>query len=202
MLTVVDYDRGNLFSMAQALRSLHVPHRFGRTPADIEQASAILLPGVGAIGDAMHTLRDRGLVAPLCAAAMDGRPLVGICLGMQLLASVGTEFGEHAGLDLIPGSVDRLPAGHGRIPNVGWRAVTGAGATRWVYFVHSYVFTPRDPEVVTATATFGDVTFPAIVRRGNVTGLQFHPEKSGRDGLGLLAQALDVASFDRMHHVS
>jgi glutamine amidotransferase len=197
MLTVVDYGRGNLYSISQALRHLAIPHTFGHTATDIERASRILLPGVGAFGDAMHTLRARGLVEPLRDVARSGRPFVGICLGMQLLATVGTEFGVHDGLDLIKGRVERLPANMGRVPNVGWRAITIRDTVRWVYFVHSYMLVPRDSSVVMALASFGTTTFPAMVRSGSITGLQFHPEKSGRDGLALFAEALGADCPDR-----
>jgi imidazole glycerol-phosphate synthase subunit HisH len=197
VLTIIDSGRGNLYSIAQALRRLDVPHVFGNTPAEVERASSILLPGVGAFGDAMQTLRARGLVEPLREVARDGRPFLGVCLGMQLLATSGTEFGIHEGLDLLAGTVDRLPEHEGRVPNVGWRAITVHGTERWVYFVHSYAVRPQDASIVVASAAFGHTTFPAIVRAGNVTGLQFHPEKSGRDGLTILADVLGVATSDQ-----
>lgn len=195
MLTVIDYGRGNLFSIEQALNRLAVPFTFASTPAQVERASRILLPGVGAFGDAMHTLRTMGLVHPLRAAAQDGCPVLGVCLGMQLLASVGTEFGVHEGLGLIAGSVDRLPDDAGRVPNVGWRPIVVRGRERWVYFVHSYAIAPHDVSVVEATVLFGAKPFPAIVRSRNVCGLQFHPEKSGRDGLEIFADELGVPFF-------
>lgn len=196
MLTVIDYGRGNLFSIAQALTHLGVPHVIGRTPETIASASALLLPGVGAFGDAMQALAAQGLVTPIREAVQEGRSLVGICLGMQLLASRSLEFGDHAGLDLIPGTVEPLAADpvHGaRVPNVGWRELQGADEAGWAYFVHSYALRPRDATVVVATTRHGDVDVPAIVHHGRVWGFQFHPEKSGPYGLRLLARALGVA---------
>lgn len=208
MIAVVDYGRGNLFSLGQALRHLGVAHTVSSDPADLDRAERIIFPGVGAFGDAMEGLRARGLVTPLRAAAERGVPILGICVGCQLLLSRGEEFGLHEGLDLIPGTVSRLPdpwAGDPaaiRIPNVGWRRldvhpgapVLGAlGPDDMMYFVHSYAPRPDDSAHVSATLRVNGERVPVAVRRGNIVGVQFHPEKSGPAGLRLLGRFVDAA---------
>lgn len=205
MIIVVDYGRGNLYSIAQALSVLGAAHRITADAADVASASRIVLPGVGAFGDAMAALDRAGLVAPLRASAEAGTPILGICLGMQLLADESSEFGSHRGLGLIPGTVNRLPEGEMRIPNVGWRrlewrdpaaeAAAGQAADSMVYFVHSFAFAPADPNHVVAHTRFNGATPAAIVRRGAVVGMQFHPEKSADGGLALIEWFL--SSVDR-----
>ena len=158
MITVIDYGRGNLFSIGQALRHLDAVFEVSAEPEAIAAADRIIFPGVGAFADAMTGLRERGLVAPLKAAAHGGTPILGICVGCQLMLSRSEEFGDHAGLDLIPGTVARLPAPRAddaagiRIPNVGWRrmdtradavVLSAVGADEMMYFVHSYPPTDR-----------------------------------------------------------
>ncbi len=192
MIAIVDYGRGNLFSLGQALLHLGAEHEITADPARIAAARTVMLPGVGAFGDAMSALRSLGLVEPLRAVAAAGTPLLGICLGMQLLATRSDEFGDHAGLDIIPGAVRRLPDGSGedrvRIPNVGWRTLRPSG--EMMYFVHSYAPFPDDPAHVVETIDVNGVAVPVMIRKGNVVGCQFHPEKSGPVGLALLARLL------------
>lgn len=207
MTVVIDYGRGNLFSIGQAFRHLGVSHKISDRPADIETAERIIFPGVGAFGDAMQGLRDRGLVAPLLAAAAAGIPILGICVGCQLLLSRGEEFGMHDGLGLIPGTVARLPGPRAgdpaaiRIPNVGWRplnvrpgapVLSALAPDQMMYFVHSYAPRPDDPAHVSATIAVNGEEVPVAVRRDNVIGVQFHPEKSGPAGLALLAGFLET----------
>lgn len=195
-LAIVDYALGNLFSIEQACRHAGLDTVVTADPGDLAAADAVLLPGVGAFADAMAALRDRGLVAPLHDLAAAGKPLVGICLGMQLFMSESHEFGTHAGLDLIPGTVERLPSAPGlKVPQVGWRPVrppSGAWADpvydgidpgTYMYFVHSYHVRPADPAVVTAVSGFGNIEFCAALRRGNILACQFHPERSAGPGL-------------------
>ena len=203
-LVVVDYGRGNLFSIGQALDRLSVAHQVSEDPGCVAAASRILLPGVGAFGDAMDGLRSRGLVAPLLEAAKRGVPVLGICLGMELLTSRSEEFGDHDGLGLIPGTVRRLPdedlsGAETRIPNVGWRRlrVTPGGEflglpddRSMTYFVHSYTPVADDPADVAATIDFNGHDIAAVIRRGAVVGYQFHPEKSADVGLGLIERFL------------
>ena len=201
MIAVVDYGRGNLFSLSRALEQVGAAYEVTSDPQRVRRADALVLPGVGAFGDAMRRLDERSLTGAIRQAAARGVPLLGICLGMQLLFDRGTEFGEHAGLGLIPGTVDRLPrpetgAPPMRIPNVGWRPLTPRrphpladtfGRGEMVYFVHSYVPYPEDPRDILATLPVNGIEAAVMVGRGTVVGCQFHPEKSGPAGLRLLA---------------
>jgi len=198
VIVVVDYGRGNLYSLSQALSYIRVQHVISDKASDIIGASSVILPGVGAFGDAMDALSDRGLVGPIKGAITDGIPFLGICLGMQILAETSEEFGFRRGLGVIPGSVRALPAPLNdvgtRIPNIGWRRliwdnedsmIHGLKKDIMVYFVHSYGFF-SSKEAVVATSKINGCNFPAIVRRRHVVGCQFHPEKSGAVGLKIL----------------
>lgn len=207
MIVVVDYGRGNLFSIGQALRHLGAAHEISADPERLVRAERIVFPGVGAFNDAMRGLEARGLVAPLKAAIAAGTPILGICVGCQLLLSQGEEFGTHEGLGIIAGTVSRLPEPRPgdpaaiRIPNVGWRAprvrpgapvLSALGDGEMVYFVHSYAPAPDDPSHVLATIPVNGRDVPVAVGRDNVIGVQFHPEKSGPVGLRLLAAFLET----------
>ena len=196
MVAIVDYGVGNLFSLRSSLASVGVESIVTGDVSQLRKADRIILPGVGAFGDAADKLRETGLFNPLKEIASAGKPLLGICLGMQLLFERGFEFGEHAGLGLIAGDVlpmaPRLPEGL-KIPQIGWNGLTltqpdpifsEIKSGDFVYFVHSfYAETPK--ENVIATTDYG---FPvtAAVRYKNVCGCQFHPEKSGETGLKIL----------------
>ncbi len=208
MTVIVDYGRGNLFSLGQALRHLGVAYTVSSDPVVVGDAGRLVVPGVGAFGDAIAVLRERGLVEPLKAAAARGIPILGICVGCQLLLSRGEEFGDHEGLGLIPGVVSRLPGPAAdnpaaiRIPNVGWRRVQpsqqpsplqSVSAEDMMYFVHSYAPRPTDAGHVLATIRINGEDVPAAVGGGSVIGVQFHPEKSGPAGLRLLGQMLEHA---------
>ena len=198
MITVVDYGRGNLYSLSHALSHIGVEHVVSDRPRDIAAATVIVLPGVGAFADAMDELAARDLILLLRDAVARGVPLLGICLGMQILAATSEEFGVREGLGIIPGSVHTLPEPGGpngiRIPNMGWRKLTlhrqdslchGLSKEIMAYFVHSYGFFPEDDFIV-ATSDVNGVAVPAVVRRRHVVGCQFHPEKSGPVGLKML----------------
>jgi len=202
-VTVIDYGRGNLFSLGRALDYVGASFALSERSEDVHSAECLILPGVGAFGDAMDGLRQRGLIEPIHEAVERGVPLLGICLGMQLLATRGEEFGDHAGLDVIPGTVSRMPDGDGmaqsiRIPNVGWRRVTNTRATTigtspggaTYYFVHSYAYQPSDPQHVLGTIAVNGRSVAAIIGKGDVVGCQFHPEKSGPEGLAFLRSFL------------
>jgi glutamine amidotransferase len=197
MLAVVEIGVSNLRSVLNALQRVGVAPTVTGAAADIARADAIVLPGVGAFGAAMDALRAKGLVEPLRAAAGAGKPVLGICLGMQLLAESSEEHGAHAGLGLIPGRVVRLEPSPGyRVPNIGWYPTHAAGgetpfarlgADAHFYYVHSYHFACASPADVAATIDYGGRPLAAAVRRGSVFGVQFHPEKSQDAGLDLLA---------------
>lgn len=210
MITVVDYGRGNLFSIGQALRHVGADFEISDAPQAIASADRIIFPGVGAFGDAMTGLAERGLVAPLRAAANAGTPILGICVGCQLMLSRGEEFGDHSGLDMIPGTVSRLPAPRSndpaaiRIPNVGWRSVVprpsahvlaAVSAESMMYFVHSFAPMPSDPGAVAATISVNGHAVPVAIEQGKLVGVQFHPEKSGPAGLAFLKRFVEI-QFD------
>jgi len=203
MITIIDYGRGNLFSLGQAIRHLGGEYHISSSADDITNAEKLLLPGVGAFGDGMQRLRDLGLVDAIQNAAERGIPVLGICLGMQLLANESEEFGRHKGLGLIQGTVHRLPSQAVkdvpvRIPNVGWRELNLVNHARerdvansMYYFVHSYHFEPTAPNVVTGTIRYGESDVTAAVECDNIVGYQFHPEKSGEAGLDLVRAFLN-----------
>lgn len=196
MIAIVDYGLGNLFSLSRSLDFLGIAHAITREPDALRAASHIILPGVGAFGDAISLLDGANLSPLLRERAAAGVPFMGICLGMQLLFDVSYEYGEHRGLGLIPGRVcplaEELPANL-KVPHIGWNALElrcehpllrDVREGDCVYYVHS--FYARDcEESIVATSEYG-VTVPGLVARGNVMGAQFHPEKSGAVGLSML----------------
>lgn len=200
---IVDYGVGNLFSVMHGLRKVGIPATITSSKDDILAADMVVVPGVGAFGDAMASLHQLDLVEPLREVAASEQLLVGICLGMQLFMTESDEFGTHRGLDIFPGSVvpftpsldadSRL-----KVPHVGWTRnyASGDRSTDWtgsplegltqgeyLYFVHSYYAVPEDPGLATSTATYGDTEFCSSMWRGRVFGCQFHPERSGSQGL-------------------
>jgi imidazole glycerol-phosphate synthase subunit HisH len=201
VIGVIDYGMGNLRSVLNAVEHLGGDAVLVSSPADADQAEKLILPGVGAFGVGMQNLDRLGFAEALPHLARSGRPLLGICLGMQLLASTGTEHGRHDGLGLVPGLVERIDVdGDLRIPHVGWNAIDsrresalfeGLSQEPTFYFVHSYELRPDDPEALTATTDYGgEVT--ACVQADGIFGVQFHPEKSQADGLRLLENFLSV----------
>ncbi|NJC09117.1 glutamine amidotransferase [Polymorphobacter fuscus] len=196
-IAVVDYGAGNLRSVARALAAAGADVEITGDPARIATAARIVLPGVGAFAQCITALRGAtGIEAALDdAVRVRGTPFLGICVGMQLLATEGHEHGVHQGLGWLPGKVTRLTPDDAalKIPHMGWNAVTAANdsgvPTGDAYFVHSYRFDPDDAADVRATADHGGA-FPAIVARGNITGVQFHPEKSQAYGLAFLQRWL------------
>ena len=191
-LLLVDYGIGNLGSAMKAFRHLGAEAVLSGEPRDLATAGAIVLPGDGAFGASMDELRGRGLLEPLLQAVRGGTPLLGICIGMQLLFEESEEHGRHRGLGFLPGRVRRLE-GDMPIPHMGWNQLhptrphpmlEGVADGAHVYFVHSY-WCDAPAEVVLAETDYG-ARFPAIVGRGNVLGVQFHPEKSQAVGLRLM----------------
>ncbi len=193
---LINCGSGNYGSVRNALRFLGLDPLEVRRPAELDGCRAIILPGVGAFPTVMHRLRDAGLDDAIRRNVQErAKPFLGICVGMQVLADTGDEFGPTRGLGLIPGSVEPLrPAAGHRVPHIGWNSVRparacplfdGLGGEPSFYFVHGFAFRTRHPEHTAATADHGG-RFVAAVRRDNIFGVQFHPEKSQRDGLALL----------------
>ncbi|MCI8623336.1 MAG: imidazole glycerol phosphate synthase subunit HisH [Provencibacterium sp.] len=192
MIAVVDYGAGNLFSLCNSLEYLKLPYSVVSTPEALDRADRILLPGVGAFPDAMGKLRQADLCEALRRNSRE-KPLLGICLGMQMLFEEGTEFGRTEGLGLIPGRVVKIEAPGLRIPHMGWNqteqrqpsALTeGLRAGEYFYFVHSYR-AETSGEYIVLAAEYGE-EIPALVQNGLVYGAQFHPEKSSEAGLQIL----------------
>ncbi len=196
-LALVDYGAGNLRSAARALERAGARVVVTDDPAVIAGAARIVLPGVGAIAQCIGQLREKTGIEAALNEAVNGRgvPFLGICVGMQLLASEGHEHGVHTGLGWLPGKVERLTPSDPtlKIPHMGWNrvdAVNGADVPSGdAYFVHSYAFTPEDAADVQAVSDHGG-RFAAIVKRGHITGVQFHPEKSQAYGLAFLSNWL------------
>ena len=202
MLAIIDYGVGNLFSLQCSLKKIGVEAVVTKDAEVIKNADRIILPGVGAFGDAAEKLRATGLVDVIRSEAENGKPFLGICLGMQLLFDKGFEYGEHEGLGFIKGNVipleGKIPAGL-NIPHMGWNALSldkNCPLFKYiedgdcVYFVHSYYATDCDESVV-ATAEYG-IPVTAAVGKGNIFGCQFHPEKSGETGLKILKAFCEI----------
>ena len=197
MIAIIDYGVGNLFSLESSFNAIGQDVKVTSDSEDLKKAERIILPGVGAFEDAAKKLKSSGLAEPLLDEVKKGKPILGICLGMQLLFTKSFEFGEHEGLNLIPGSVryigEVIPAGL-KIPQIGWNSLQLGlmndklgiikNEGEYVYFVHSYAAF-CDEKFITATTNYGaDLT--AAVQNKNVYGVQFHPEKSGNVGLNIL----------------
>lgn len=198
MITIVDYGMGNIGSLLKMFARLRVATRVATTPADIAAADKLILPGVGHFAAAMTELRNRDLLGALGEVALQARrPVLGVCLGMQLMSRFSEE-GDAEGLGWVPADTVRFrldPELGLRIPNMGWRSVVptgpsplfaGMGAGARFYFVHSYHMVCDDPADAAATARYG-IDYVCAVRRGNIFGVQFHPEKSHKYGLALLS---------------
>ena len=215
---------GNLFSVGHAFENVGATAKVTSSKAAILDADIVVLPGVGAFGDAMDSLRRLDLVGPLGDVATSGKPLVGVCLGMELLMTTSPEFGTHKGLDFVHGEVVPFVTGPAsttrfKVPHVGWSRIhsalgngqsrdggvtsaragqnsmlDGVGDREYMYFVHSLYCEPEDPGVVTSYTRYGGVEFCSSLRKGNVFGYQFHPERSGPAGLKMYANLVSMAS--------
>jgi glutamine amidotransferase len=202
VIAVVDYGMGNRRSVEKALHHVGAPARITRSHDEIRAADGVIVPGVGAFPHGMRNLASLGLDEVLRERAAAGVPLLGICLGMQLLFETSTEHEGAAGLGLLAGDVTYLDPRGERLPHIGWNLVTftgpsrlcdGLGSEAAFYHVHSLACRPSDPADVAGTAEHGE-TFATVVERGNVFGVQFHPEKSSRDGLALLRNFAGVCA--------
>lgn len=204
-VTILDYGAGNLFSVRKALEKCGANVILSSDPDVLLSSDRIVLPGVGAFGGAMSELQRLGLIEALQKFAQSGRPLLGICLGMQLLFDESEEFGLNLGLGLIPGRVIPIPkmASNGdrlKIPHIGWVSLNPSNSSNpWkdtilssivpddcVYFVHSFMALPTNTSDQLASCFYGGHAIAAVVMHGNIIGCQFHPEKSGKVGLSIL----------------
>lgn len=190
-IIIVDYGAGNIRNVMKAIEYTGLNAKVSQDPAEIAAADGLVVPGVGAFASAMDKLRERNLVEPIKQFSNSGKPLLGVCLGMQLLFDSSTEFGETTGLGLIPGQVVELPKQENyKVPQMGWNQnkvsqinqITRTMNDKYTYFVHSY-YAVTDSKYIAATVNYGKVDVPSVVVNKNVIGAQFHPEKSGQDGL-------------------
>ncbi len=197
---IIDYGMGNLRSVERALAAVGGHPVISGDPEVVGGGRRLILPGVGAFGDAMVNLRKSGLGKSICAAVASGTPLLGLCLGLQLLFGESEEFGIHRGLGLIPGRVLRFEEPGLQVPHVGWNQIESLRADpllenipegTYFYFVHSYFVAPDDPRDAVSWTQYGR-RFCSIARRGNVWGAQFHPEKSQDAGKQLLRNFLSL----------
>jgi imidazole glycerol-phosphate synthase subunit HisH len=193
MVTIIDYAINNLRSVEKAFVSMNIPVEVSDDPERIRKAEKLVLPGVGAFADAMNNLAAKNLIAAIRESVTSGTPLLGLCLGLQLLFSESEEFGHTEGFGFIPGRVKRLPD-RMLVPHIGWNQLhlqrpdpllDGIREECFVYFVHSYYAEPEEPRDVLATTDY-DIEFPSVARRNNVWATQFHPEKSQDVGLRML----------------
>lgn len=201
MITIVDYGAGNLQSVEKAFQYIGAPVRLASSGTEIASAEALVLPGVGAFRDAMHSLEAGGMAQPLRDYIASGRPFLGICLGLQLLFEESEEFGHVKGLGAFKGKICRIPAENGlKVPHMGWNSLElkrtdgifkGLQENPYVYFVHSYYLKAEERQLVSAQTEYG-VKIDAAIQHGNAFATQFHPEKSGRVGLQMLRNFMAV----------
>ncbi len=193
MIVIIDYGMGNLRSAEKAFTQMNVEAKVSDDPAVLVEASGLVIPGVGAFPDAMKNLHEKKLVEPIRRHAAAGKPLLGICLGMQVLFQQGFEGDRVEGLGLLKGDIVRIPPGV-KIPHMGWNRLTflqespvlkGTPEGAYVYFVHSYFANNCDAADIVAVTDYGNM-LPAVVQKENVFGLQFHPEKSSDAGLQMI----------------
>jgi glutamine amidotransferase len=205
---VIDYGIGNLHSVIKALRHEGASVDVTSDPKAIREASRLVLPGVGAFADGMRGLGERNLIEPMREYVKTGRPFMGICLGMQLLLSESEEFGRHEGLGFIPGRVIAIEQREGiKVPQIGWNRLQPRPGGSWsgtvledlkpgtmAYFVHSFSAAPQEEQHRLADVHYGGQRLCAAVQKDNVVGCQFHPEKSGPDGLKIISRFLNMRS--------
>jgi glutamine amidotransferase len=228
-IAVVDCALGNLQSIQNAFAQVGVEAFVTSDPGRLEAAHAVVLPGVGAFGDAMQTLSEHDLVDVLRGVAESGKPLIGICLGMQLLLSESEEFGRHEGLGIVPGRVRRFPPPHRssdglydagqKVPQVGWNRISpplqatvdihwkgspleGVESDAYMYFMHSYFADPEDPGVALCTTRYAGVEYCSALRAGNVVAFQFHPERSAEQGLIIYRNLIRLTVVSRADFLS
>ncbi|BBD09315.1 imidazole glycerol phosphate synthase subunit HisH [Desulfovibrio ferrophilus] len=206
-VSIIDYGMGNLYSVKCACDKVGLDSRITDSPQEVERSCAVILPGVGAYGQAMEALRQRGLITTLRKTVEQGKPFMGICLGMQLMMSVSHEFGTHEGLGIFAGSVNKLQtSAQGertlKVPHIGWNQVSpprGSSTDNpWkntplkqvplgskMYFVHSYYVAPEDQSIALTSTEYAGTTFCSGLGKDNIWGFQFHPERSGPEGMSV-----------------
>jgi glutamine amidotransferase len=202
-IIILDYQLGNLFSVKQACDRVGLDATISSQKDEIEKADGIILPGVGAFGEAMNNMHKLDLVAPLKDFVASGKPLFGICLGQQLLFTESEEFGTSKGLDFIPGVIKKFPALKGsnnliKVPQIGWNHIykkaieweatplAGLKENTYVYFVHSYYVDPREQQNILTLTNYSGIEYcSAVIKKPNIFATQFHPEKSGESGVGV-----------------
>jgi imidazole glycerol-phosphate synthase subunit HisH len=205
-VVVVDYGAGNLFSVSRAVVNAGTRPLVTSNPSYLDDAEAVIMPGVGAAADTMSNLRQTGFVEPIRDYISSARPFLGVCMGQQALFDVSEEGGEHECLGILPGRVVRFPEGL-KVPHIGWNRVRiarqhpifeGVPDGSYFYFVHSYYPKPTDPDVVIGETDYG-VSFASVIARDNIVATQFHPEKSGEVGLRMYANFLKTAATAGVH---
>ena len=201
MIAIVDYGAGNLMSVKKALDFIGADSIITSNPAELASAEKVILPGVGSFGDAMESMREKGLVEAVKASALSGKPFLGICLGLQLLFAESEESPEAQGLALLNGKITQIPTDMGlKVPHIGWNSVEISEGSRlfngikngsYFYFVHSYYLNGADENAVAGTTEYG-IKIQCAVERENLFATQFHPEKSGEVGLRLLKNFVEL----------
>jgi len=210
-IVIVDYGVGNLHSLVKAFRQFGITPIISEDPTETENADGIVLPGVGSFEGGMQGLAMRNLGDAVKNFAVSGKPIIGICLGAQLLFEKGYEFGEHDGLGIIAGRVVEMPRQmpNVKLPHIGWNTIQqkeqswnntifhDLGEKPHVYFVHSFILEPTDQQVTLATTTYGGHEFVSAVQQNNIFGCQFHPEKSGEIGLSIIKNFIQIVSSEQ-----
>jgi len=205
MITVIDYGAGNMHSVLNAVTKLGYQPKVTSNPNDVRSAQTVILPGVGAAADTVDSLKSLGLADPIARYIGEGRPFLGVCIGLQVLFDSTEEGGGHECLGIVPGSVRRLPSGL-KIPHMGWNQVkqkaphsifNGIPDGANFYFVHSYYVEPNDKSLVAGETEYG-IPICSVIARNNLVATQFHPEKSGEVGLRLYDNFLKMAMAEKV----
>jgi glutamine amidotransferase len=205
-VVIADYGMGNLFNIQRVFSYLGVESLITTDPDVIKQADRLIIPGVGAFEEAMKNLRGKNMIEPITEFAQSGKPMLGICLGMQLLFTQSTEFGLHNGLNLIKGSVLKFDYPENetiKIPQIGWNSITchpgnkhnilnGIPDGTYYYFIHSYYCQPDSDKNITATTIYGETPFCSVTNEDNIWGCQFHPERSADAGVTIFENFLKL----------
>lgn len=211
-VVIIDYEMGNLFSVKLACEKVGLDAVISNKESEILKASALILPGVGAFGDAMENLKKLNLVRVIKEFIDSGRPFLGICLGMQLLMSKSEEFGAHEGLDIIKGKVIKFSKTKDRVPQVGWNKILkpknkeikwgstllkGISEESYMYFVHSFYCVPDSKEIFLSETNYAGLNYCSALQNNNIFACQFHPEKSGETGLMVYKNLADLIKINK-----